>query len=110
VVTDIKRDIVLAFVRVHFLHHANEAPIYGLEMIQELARHGHSLSPGTLYPILHRLEAAGLLVSESRQVNQKIRKCYLITDSGKATIQELRASVRELVNEVAPMDSKPNLR
>ncbi|MBI2301644.1 MAG: hypothetical protein HYU66_22310, partial [Armatimonadetes bacterium] len=45
--TDYTRDIFLAFVRVHILHHACEAPIYGVEMITELARHGYQLSPGT---------------------------------------------------------------
>ena len=53
--SDIFRDIFLAFVRVHLLHHAAEGPIYGVEMIEELARHGYELSPGTLYPIFHGL-------------------------------------------------------
>src|SRR5438552_8493712 len=75
---DIFRDVFLAFVRVHLLHHAAEGPIYGLEMIQELARHGYDLSPGTLYPIFHGLEEAGLLVSEQQTVQGKIRKYYRI--------------------------------
>jgi hypothetical protein len=45
---DIVRDVFLGFVRVHLLHHASRAPIYGLRMIEELGRHGYSLSPGTL--------------------------------------------------------------
>jgi len=36
---------------------ADEEPIYGLAMIEELRRHGYEPSPGTLYPILHSLEA-----------------------------------------------------
>jgi PadR family transcriptional regulator, regulatory protein PadR len=98
---DIKRDIALAFVRVHLLHHANEAPIYGLEMIQELARHGHTLSPGTLYPILHSMEKAGCLKSFSRLEGGRHRKYYEITPSGRETIAELRRYVRELVGETA---------
>ena len=99
---DIFRDIFLAFVRVHLLHHAAEAPIYGLEMIHELARHGYDLSPGTLYPILHALEEAGLLVSEQETVQGKIRKYYRITDEGREALALLRPKVRELVNEVLP--------
>ena len=49
------RDIFLAFVRVHVLHHATEGPIYGVEMIEELARHGYQIGPGTIYPTLHAL-------------------------------------------------------
>jgi DNA-binding PadR family transcriptional regulator len=100
--SDIKRDIILAFVRVHLLHHAAAAPIYGLEMIQELGRHGHNLSPGTLYPILHSLEKSGCLTCERRLVGGRYRKYYVITAFGRETVESLRESVRELVNEVAP--------
>lgn len=97
---DIYRDIFLSFVRVHLLHHAAEAPIYGLEMLQELARHGYDLSPGTLYPILHSLEKAGLLLSEKRTVQGKVRKYYRMTEEGCRALDLLRPKVRELVHEV----------
>ncbi|HLK59162.1 MAG TPA: PadR family transcriptional regulator [Chthonomonadaceae bacterium] len=97
---DIFRDIFLAFVRVHLLHHAAEGPIYGLEMIQELARHGYDMSPGTLYPILHSMEEAGYLASEQQTVQGKIRKYYYITEEGRKALMLLRPKVRELVNEV----------
>ena len=97
---DIFRDIFLAFVRVHLLHHAEEGPIYGLEMIQELARHGYDMSPGTLYPIFHSLEEAGYLISEQQTVQGKIRKYYRITDEGRKALALLRPKVRELVQEV----------
>lgn len=97
---DILRDFFLGFVRVHLLHHAAEAPIYGLEMQEELARHGYDLSPGTLYPILHGMEKAGLLVSEAQTVHGKIRKNYSITEEGREALALLRPKVRELVSEV----------
>lgn len=97
---DFMRDIVLAFIRVHVLHHADEGPIYGAEMIEELARHGYDLSPGTLYPILHALEQGGYLVSDRQVVNGKVRKYYRITESGKGTLEDVRPKIRELVDEV----------
>src|SRR5579872_5569760 len=97
---DIFRDIFLAFVRVHLLHHAAEGPIYGVEMIAELARHGYSLSPGTLYPILHGMEIAGYLQSERQLVDGKVRKYYRITANGQEVLQRLRPQIRELVDEV----------
>ncbi len=97
---DIFRDIFLAFVRVHLLYHAAEGPIYGLEMIQELARHGYDLSPGTLYPIFHGLEKAGYLVSEQQTVQGKVRKYYRITDTGTEALTLLRPKIHELVDEV----------
>jgi DNA-binding PadR family transcriptional regulator len=97
---DIFRDIFLAFVRVHLLHHAAEGPIYGLEMIEELARHGYEIGPGTLYPIFHSLEAAGYLACERRAVDGKVRKYYRITEAGREVLHRLRPKIRELVGEV----------
>jgi DNA-binding PadR family transcriptional regulator len=91
-------------VRVHLLHHAAEGPIYGLEMIQELARHGYEMSPGTLYPIFHALEAAGYLACEHQTVNGKVRKYYRITDAGRELLARLRPKIRELLHEVLHED------
>jgi DNA-binding PadR family transcriptional regulator len=100
--SDIFRDIFLAFVRVHLLHHATQGPIYGLEMIEELARHGYEIGPGTLYPILHALETAGFLTAERQAVNGKVRKYYRITDAGREALAQVKPKIRELVDEVLP--------
>jgi PadR family transcriptional regulator PadR len=98
------REITLAFVRVHLLHHAAEGPIYGLEMIEELGRHGYEIGPGTLYPILHGLEREGYLLSARETVQGKVRKYYRITQDGNEALLRLRAKVRELVGEVLPQE------
>jgi len=98
--TDIFRDIFLGFIRVHLLHHAAEGPIYGVEMIDELARHGYEVSPGTLYPTLHKLAEAGYLACEPATVDGKVRKYYRITDAGREALARLRAKIRELTAEV----------
>ena len=94
------RDLFLGFIRLHILHHAAEAPIFGLDMIRELARHGYELSPGTLYPILHKLAAAGYLAQETQVVGGKQRKYYRATPAGSAALAEAMGKVRELVDEV----------
>ncbi len=96
----ITRDLFLAFVRVHILHHAAEEPIFGLEMIEELRRHGYAMSPGTLYPILHALERAACLRSKKEVVNGKLRKYYEATSRGRRALTEVRTKIRELVDEV----------
>jgi len=45
------RDRYSGLIRFHVLHHAAEGPIFGLGMVEEVARHGYRISPGTLYPI-----------------------------------------------------------
>ena len=96
----IMRDVILAFVRVHLLHHAAEKRIFGLEMIEELKRHGYARSAGTLYPLLHAMEADGILASTQEVVEGKVRRYYRTTQSGDALLAQLRAKIGELVDEV----------
>jgi DNA-binding PadR family transcriptional regulator len=94
------RDVFLSFVRVHILHHAAKGRIFGLEMIDELRRHGYALSPGTLYPILHGLEQSGLLKCEQEVVGGKMRKYYTATAKGRRMLAEVRKKIQELVGEL----------
>jgi DNA-binding PadR family transcriptional regulator len=94
------RDVFLAFVRVHILHHAARGTIFGLEMIDELRRHGYTLSPGTLYPILHELEESGFLSASSKVVNGKLRKYYKATAKGRRMLLEAKEKITELVDEI----------
>jgi len=97
---DIFRETFLGFIRVHLLHHAAKERIFGTEMIEELAHHGYEMSPGTLYPILHAMEAAGYLASEQENVAGKMRRYYAITPEGAVVLQQLKQKVRELTEEV----------
>jgi hypothetical protein len=45
----VDRDLCSGIMRLHVLHHAMEGPIFGLGMVEELARHGYRISPGTLH-------------------------------------------------------------
>ncbi|KJR98569.1 MAG: PadR family transcriptional regulator [Peptococcaceae bacterium BRH_c4a] len=94
------RELFLGFIRVHILYHASLGPVYGLDLIKELGGHGYHVSPGTMYPMLAKLEEGGLLVSEKINVEGKIRKYYKITDYGGSVLEEARARVRELAGEI----------
>lgn len=94
------RNLLLGFIKIHILHHAALDAVYGLWLIEELAHHGYSLSPGTLYPTLHSLEREGYLQSEKRVVEGRQRRYYTITPQGVEALAEARAKLRELVDEV----------
>jgi PadR family transcriptional regulator PadR len=96
----LSRDIFLGFVKLHILHHAGLEPVYGLWLIDELAHHGYRLSPGTLYPILHSLQAEGLLEVETHVVEGKVRKYYRLTEPGISALAEGKDKAHELVNEI----------
>ncbi|MFH1908423.1 MAG: PadR family transcriptional regulator [Chloroflexota bacterium] len=95
------RDLFLGFIKLHILYHAGREPVYGLWLIEELARHGYRLSPGTLYPILHGLEEEKLLISEGRVVEGKMRKYYRLTETGRTVLAEGKIKARELLDEIA---------
>ena len=96
-----EQKILLGFIRVHILHHATEkGGIYGNGMIKELVHHGYSISPGTLYPILHEMERNGLLKSEKKRMEGRIRKVYTITNEGVKVLKKLRSFVKEMGSEV----------
>ena len=95
------------FVRLHVLYHAVKEPVFGLEMMEELARHGYDVGAGTLYPILHQLEEAGYLSSRSELVGGRVRKYYRATAEGAAALDAAREKLRELVSEV--LDDKPKV-
>jgi DNA-binding PadR family transcriptional regulator len=87
------------FIELHILHHASEAPLYGLWMIEELARHGYRLSASHLYPRFHRLERGGLLRRQDRVVDGKLRKYYRLTAQGRSHLKTQKQRLMELVGE-----------
>lgn len=94
------REFLRGAVRVHVLHHAAEGSVHGAWMAEELASHGYRISPGTLYPILHKMEADGLLRSKRTVVDGKVRRTYVATAAGRRSLAEARAQLRELAGEI----------
>ena len=99
------------FVRMHVLYHAVREPVFGVEMMEELARHGYEVGAGTMYPVLHQLEEAGYLTSHTEVVGGKQRKYYRATPEGAKALEEAKAKLRELAKEVLHDDPPtPSLR
>ncbi len=94
------RQFFLGFVRLHILYHASEGSVCGADLSAELARHGYRLSPGTLYPILHTLQASGYLRRRARIEQGRRRKVYTLTRKGEGALEQAREHLRELVEEV----------
>jgi PadR family transcriptional regulator PadR len=94
------RDLYSGMIRLHILHHADQEPIFGAGMAEELARHGYKISPGTMYPILHGLEKRGYLRSKQERVGKSVRRIYGITESGRRALKKAKQRVRELFGEL----------
>jgi DNA-binding PadR family transcriptional regulator len=93
------REFLLAFWKIHILHHAEEQGVYGQWMLEELHRHGYRLSPGTLYPLLARMERRGWLRAAATE-NRRDARVYRVTAEGAKVLKRLRASLQELQDEV----------
>jgi DNA-binding PadR family transcriptional regulator len=105
----IVREFLLAFWKIHILHHAEEQGVYGQWMLEELQRHGYRLSPGTLYPLLARMARRGWLRSTTPRKSRDAR-VYRITPAGADVLRRLRASLAELQHEVGRHPSRDGHR
>ena len=68
---------------------------YGYQIIKDLKPYTE-LSESTLYTILKRLEAAGMLTVRSAEHNGRLRKYYRITGGGLERLKEFRAEWTEI--------------
>jgi DNA-binding PadR family transcriptional regulator len=91
------REILVSFWKVHILHHAAEGPVVGQWMLEELRHHGYSVSPGTLYPVLKRMEAHGWLRGKAdAEGGQKARREYHLTAAGRRALDAVSDFLGEL--------------
>jgi PadR family transcriptional regulator PadR len=93
------REFLLAFWKIHILHHAAERGIYGHWMLEELHHHGYRLSPGTLYPMLARMEKRGWLRATEPK-RSKGARVYRLTSRGHGVLKQILESLDELNREV----------
>ena len=96
----VNREILLSFWKVHILHHAGEEPVHGQWILGELRRHGYEISPGTLYPLLGRMERHGWLGSRKAGAGARARKDYRLTASGRKVLALVRSQLEEMHREV----------
>ena len=65
--------------------------MYGYEITQrvkELSDGRILLTEGSLYPMLHRLEAEGMLKTETVLMGKRVRKYYALTAEGRSLVKE----------------------
>lgn len=94
------KNLYNGFVRIHILYHAVKEQICGIEIIKELQRHGYTVSPGTIYPILHKMNQDSLLNDHTETINGKRRIYYKATVKGKNILEQAQEKIKELYKEV----------
>lgn len=71
-----------------------EEESYGYKIIADVSRYVE-ISESTLYPILKRLEATGMVTTRSKEYNGRLRKYYMITERGRQKINDFAADLEE---------------
>jgi DNA-binding PadR family transcriptional regulator len=82
-------------------------PSYGYALLEALGEHGFRVDANTLYPLLRRLEAQGLLSGEWDTGASRPRKFYRCTPAGEQVLARLRAVWDELVTAIDGLPEEP---
>jgi PadR family transcriptional regulator, regulatory protein PadR len=77
---------------------------YGYSLLKGLSDQGMEIDQSTLYPLLRRLEAQGLLQSDWRIMDEaRPRRYYVISTQGKAVLTKLKREWSAMVETMKQM-------
>ena len=76
---------------------------YGYSLLKQLSAQGLEVDQGTLYPLLRRLEAQGLLESVWRLEEARPRRYYMISSDGKKILPKLKKEWAGIVSVMNKM-------
>ncbi len=77
--------------------------MYGYEItrkVEELTGGQIKLTYGALYPVLHKLENEGVLVTETENFNNRIRIYYSLTEKGHSVVAEKIREMKEFIDSL----------
>ena len=78
---------------------------YGYRLVRDVSELIR-ISESTLYPILRRLEAGGLVTARTAEHNGRLRKYYRITETGEQRIRAFLDEWRELMRALARIEAE----
>lgn len=78
----------------------NKGKMYGYEITQEVKKMTSGkidISEGALYPILHKLEAKGVLETEKTFTGKRVRKYYKVTKQGETFVTDVANEMNDFI-------------
>ncbi len=98
----IPRELIKGTLKYMVLNLLQRGPkMYGYEITQvldEISSGRIRLTFAALYPVLHKLEAEGLVRTETENVNNRIRKYYSLTSRGIKETDLRMSDFREYID------------
>jgi len=76
---------------------------YGYSLLKQLSDQGLEVDQGTLYPLLRRLEAQGLLESVWKLEEARPRRYYIISAEGRKLLPKLKKEWAGIVSVMSKM-------
>jgi PadR family transcriptional regulator PadR len=98
VILELRRGVIVLAV----LSQLNEEE-YGYSLLKALSDQGLDVDQGTLYPLLRRLEAQGLLQSVWKLEEARPRRYYVISAEGKKLLPKLKKEWTGIVSVMEKM-------
>lgn len=86
------------------LHLIDAGPSYGNQLMERIAGMTEgvlTVNPNTMYPLLRRLEARGLIEGQWEHPERRTRRFYSMTAAGREEYQRLLEEVRPFLDSVA---------
>lgn len=77
--------------------------MYGYDItrrVEEMTEGKIKLTYGALYPVLHKLESEGVLITESENFNNRTRIYYLLTPHGHSVVEEKIKEMNEFIESL----------
>ena len=91
-------------IALYTIKNKGEEGIYGYKLAQDLKKDMKDaliIKEGTLYPILRKLKADGLLTSKKKEYNGRLRSYYIITDVGISVYNHLVGFLTHLISSLS---------
>jgi PadR family transcriptional regulator PadR len=92
---------------------SGQGRMYGYEITQavkERTKGEITLSFGALYPVLHKLEQEGFLITDTEEVEGRLRKYYSLTPSGTQVAEQKVSDFERFMEAMrALLDPLPSL-
>jgi PadR family transcriptional regulator PadR len=78
----------------------NQGKVYGFDLLEKLSDASLEVKEGTLYPLLNRMNADGLLAAawETENLKGHPRKFYSVTRDGTRFLEEMNEEFEQMVS------------
>lgn len=92
---------------------ADRGRMYGYEITKEVKERTAGqvqLTEGALYPVLHKLEGQGVLLTEIALVEGRARKYYRLNEAGSALAQSTQAQLMQELQSLLLIFNPPQMQ